>query len=134
MVICASTNGVKVSARSGGHSYAAYGLGGQDGNLIIDLRNMTEITLNTTDNTVVSGTGNRLGALATGIYDQGMRGLPHGVCPYVGQPLLFSSLLIFYLICLCLCTQAREDMPLLVDMVTPLASSVFSSTRLSLPK
>jgi len=74
-----------VTARSGGHSYAAYGLGGQDGNLVVDLRRLNEITLNE-DNTVVSGTGNRLGDLATGIYNAGRRGLPHGTCPYVGKP------------------------------------------------
>lgn len=84
IVHCASTNSFKVTARSGGHSYAAYGLGGQNGNVIVDLRNLNEITLRS-DNTVVSGTGNRLGALATGIYNQGKRGLPHGTCPYVGS-------------------------------------------------
>lgn len=84
MVHCAAANGVKVTARSGGHSYAAYGLGGQDGNLIVDLRNMTEIDLRR-DGTVVSGAGNRLGALATGIWNKGRRALPHGTCPYVGS-------------------------------------------------
>jgi len=84
IVHCASSNSFKVTARSGGHSYAAYGLGGQNGNVIVDLRHLTEITLNA-DNTVVSGAGNRLGALATGIYNQGKRGLPHGTCPYVGS-------------------------------------------------
>jgi FAD/FMN-containing dehydrogenase len=82
-VRCAAGAGVKVTARSGGHSYAAYGIGGQNGNLLVDLKFLKEITLNS-DNTVVSGAGNRLGDLAQRIFDLGNRALPHGTCPYVG--------------------------------------------------
>ncbi|KZS95311.1 glucooligosaccharide oxidase [Sistotremastrum niveocremeum HHB9708] len=82
-VNCARTNNFKVSALSGGHSYAAFGLGGQDNQVVINLKNLKNITLNS-DGTVVSGTGNRLGDLAQAIWDQGQRALPHGTCPYVG--------------------------------------------------
>src|SRR5882762_1037495 len=34
-VKCAFQAGVKVAARSGGHSYAANGIGGQDGSLVV---------------------------------------------------------------------------------------------------
>lgn len=91
IVKCASMNHYKVTARSGGHSYAAYGLGGQNGNVIVDLWHLTQVILNS-DHTVDSGAGNRLGALATGIYDQGKRGLPHGTCPYIGESFLSINL------------------------------------------
>ncbi|KAI9796736.1 MAG: hypothetical protein M1833_005976 [Piccolia ochrophora] len=44
-VICASSNSVKVQAKSGGHSYSSYSSGGQDGSMIIDLQNLQEISL-----------------------------------------------------------------------------------------
>lgn len=72
-----------MSARSGGHSYAAFGLGGQDGSLIVDLSLMKNITLDKSNGYAVSGTGNTLGSLATYIYNNGQRVLPHGTCPYV---------------------------------------------------
>ncbi|KIJ26036.1 Glucooligosaccharide oxidase [Sphaerobolus stellatus SS14] len=70
-----------VTARSGGHSYAAYAL---SGDIVIDMRNFKDITLNSTDYTVRVETGNRLGDVATAIFDDGGRALPHGSCPYVG--------------------------------------------------
>ncbi|KZT35085.1 hypothetical protein SISSUDRAFT_212157 [Sistotremastrum suecicum HHB10207 ss-3] len=36
------------------------------------------------DGTAVAQTGNLLGDLAQGLWDQGQRALPHGTCPYVG--------------------------------------------------
>src|SRR4051794_36346075 len=35
-VSCAASLGIKTSAKSGGHSYASHGLGGEDGHLCID--------------------------------------------------------------------------------------------------
>jgi hypothetical protein len=58
---------------------------------------LTEITLRS-DNTVVSGTGNRLGDLATAIHDKGRRGLPHGTCPYVGKFISTDSISLSHLI------------------------------------
>ncbi|KDQ15115.1 hypothetical protein BOTBODRAFT_302343 [Botryobasidium botryosum FD-172 SS1] len=84
IVTCASSQGLSVNARSGGHSYAAYGLGGGDGHLVIDLSNLKSISLDADSGNVASQTGNRLGDLATSIWDQGQRALPHGTCPYVG--------------------------------------------------
>lgn len=80
---CAASAAISVSARSGGHSYAAYGLGGQDGSLIVDLSLLKNITLDKSNGLAVSGTGNTLGSLATYIYNNGQRVLPHGTCPYV---------------------------------------------------
>lgn len=83
--MCASNNGVKVQAKSGGHSYASYGFGGQSGSMTIDLESFQEITLGP-DFTVKVGGGVRLGNLALGIYNKNnaKRALPHGTCPGVG--------------------------------------------------
>ncbi|KAE9389963.1 glucooligosaccharide oxidase [Gymnopus androsaceus JB14] len=76
-------NNLKVVARSGGHSYAANGLGGQNGSLVIDMSNMKAITIDSSANTAVIETGNRLGDVALALNAAG-RALPHGTCPYVG--------------------------------------------------
>ncbi|KAI9829042.1 MAG: hypothetical protein M1832_000065 [Thelocarpon impressellum] len=81
---CAASSGIKVQARSGGHGYAAFALGGQDGSLVVDLRAFQEITLNQTTNVAKVGTGVRLGNMAQKIFYQGGRALPHGTCPGVG--------------------------------------------------
>lgn len=70
---------MSVSPRSGGHSYAAYGLAGD---VVIDMANLRSITLNADKKARVE-TGNRLGDVASQIYTLGQRALPHGSCPYV---------------------------------------------------
>ncbi|EJU00092.1 hypothetical protein DACRYDRAFT_117678 [Dacryopinax primogenitus] len=60
-VQCAADAGVPVSARSGGHSYAAYGLGGADGFLVVDLSNFNTVSLDTSSGHAIVGTGLRLG-------------------------------------------------------------------------
>ncbi|KAF8529241.1 hypothetical protein BU17DRAFT_37576 [Hysterangium stoloniferum] len=79
-VACGFNSSLHVSARSGGHSYAAYAL---SGDIVVDMSNFKNITMNA-DHTVVVQTGNRLGDVATTIFAQGKRALPHGSCPYVG--------------------------------------------------
>lgn len=44
-VTCAATAGLKVQAKSGGHSYASYSTGGQNGSLIVDMQNFNDISL-----------------------------------------------------------------------------------------
>jgi hypothetical protein len=44
-VVCAVAAGVKVQARSGGHSYGSFSLGGRNGSLVVDLRNFNAISL-----------------------------------------------------------------------------------------
>ncbi|ORY17984.1 hypothetical protein BCR34DRAFT_621631 [Clohesyomyces aquaticus] len=83
-VTCAAKAGVKVQAKSGGHSYSSYSSGGKDGSMMIDLQSMQNIKLDTATGIVTVGGGVRLGNLAQGIYDQGQRALPHGTCPGVG--------------------------------------------------
>lgn len=89
-VACAAKSNIKVSARSGGHSYAAFGLGGHNGALIVDLSPLKKVTVDSTTGYAASQTGNTLGDLATSIYSQGNRALPHGTCPYVSCPLMYK--------------------------------------------
>ncbi|MCJ1439512.1 hypothetical protein MMC27_008906 [Xylographa pallens] len=82
-VVCAAASGVKVQAKSGGHSYASFSSGGEDGAMVIDLENFQDISVD--ENGVATvGAGVRLGNLALGIYNQAQRALPHGTCPGVG--------------------------------------------------
>ncbi|KAL0949120.1 hypothetical protein HGRIS_009205 [Hohenbuehelia grisea] len=82
-VTCANSVNLPVSARSGGHSYAAFGLGGHDGSLIVDLSKMKTIKVNS-DQTATVQTGNRLGDIALTLFNSGGRAMPHGTCPEVG--------------------------------------------------
>lgn len=76
IVTCGASLGVPVVARSGGHSYAAYSLGGVNGALVVDLSAMNNISLSN-GNAVVQ-TGNRLGEVATYLWNNGQLALPHG--------------------------------------------------------
>jgi FAD/FMN-containing dehydrogenase len=84
-VVCASKNGVKVQAKSGGHSYASYAFGGRDGIMTIDLESFQEISLDANFVAKVGG-GVRLGNLAHTIFNKNnsRRALSHGTCPGVG--------------------------------------------------
>ncbi|KAJ6526248.1 glucooligosaccharide oxidase [Mycena vulgaris] len=83
LVKVGKANKLRVSVRSGGHSYIANGLGGENGTLVIDMAKFTNVTVNPAARTAVIETGNRLGdvALALNAYDLA---IPHGTCPYVG--------------------------------------------------
>lgn len=80
-VACARQLGIKTNAKCGGHSYAAFGLGGEDGHLTIQMDRMDRVVLdNTTGIATVEG-GARLGHVAYELYNQGKRGFSHGTCP-----------------------------------------------------
>ncbi|KAJ9134638.1 FAD-binding domain-containing protein [Pleurostoma richardsiae] len=66
-ISCAAKVGYKTNAKCGGHSYASFGLGGEDDHLTIAMDRMNRVTL---DNT-------------TGIAS-GRRAFSHGTCPGVG--------------------------------------------------
>ncbi|KAF2280099.1 FAD-binding domain-containing protein [Westerdykella ornata] len=83
-VSCGSQNDVKVTAKSGGHSYGSHGLGGEDGHLIVDMRNFNSVTVDQAAQTAVIGTAGRLGNVATALYNQGKQAISHGTCPGVG--------------------------------------------------
>ena len=95
-VRCANEHSYKVQAKSGGHSYASYSSGGQNGSLIVDLQSYQNISVDATTFVATVGGGVRLGNLALAIYNQSQRALPHGTCPgYVCElnvPSLLSEL------------------------------------------
>ncbi|KAI0445185.1 Glucooligosaccharide oxidase [Xylaria telfairii] len=82
-VRCAASHGLKVQARSGGHSYASHSNGGTDGSAVVDLRKFQTLRILEAGIVVVDG-GVRLGNLATAIFNTGTRALAHGTCPAVG--------------------------------------------------
>jgi FAD/FMN-containing dehydrogenase len=105
-VVCGAVFGVAVVGRSGGHSYASYGVsaavaprlinlhqlaqvGGQNGSLVIDMTNMSLVSIDPSGSAKIQ-TGNRLGDIAQKLWDNGQRVLPHGVCPYVCSSFFFS--------------------------------------------
>jgi FAD/FMN-containing dehydrogenase len=85
-VSCAAKVGVKVNPKSGGHSYASFGLGGEDGHLIVQLDRMYNVTLDCKTNIATVQPGARLGHVATALYDQGKRAFSHGTCPGYVKP------------------------------------------------
>lgn len=82
-VVCASVNGIKVQAKSGGHSYASTSSGGQDGSMVVDLRRFQDVTVDDTTGIASVGGGLRLGNMALALIDKG-RALAHGTCAGVG--------------------------------------------------
>ncbi|KAI0181117.1 putative glucooligosaccharide oxidase [Hypoxylon sp. FL1284] len=84
IVKCAVANSVKVQAKSGGHSYANYGLGGQDGELVIDLANLQNFSMNTDTWQASIGGGTKLSDVTSRLHDNGKRAISHGTCPGVG--------------------------------------------------
>ncbi|KAL2148236.1 hypothetical protein VTH82DRAFT_3938 [Thermothelomyces myriococcoides] len=83
-VACAARTGVKTTAKCGGHSYASFGLGGEDGHLVIEMSRMNEVVLDTETGIATVQGGTRLGHLAVELWDQGKRAISHGTCPGVG--------------------------------------------------
>ncbi|KAK4442310.1 Reticuline oxidase [Podospora aff. communis PSN243] len=81
IVRCAAQNGKRVQAKSGGHSYANYGLGGDNGTVAIDLENLAYVIVDETTHKAKIGGGSRLGAIDE---QMGDRAFAHGVCPGVG--------------------------------------------------
>ena len=65
------------------HSYIANGLGGKNGDIVVDLSNFKGIAVNTSSGLAAIEMGNRLGDIALALNAVG-RALPHGTCPYVG--------------------------------------------------
>ncbi len=81
-VLCAAAHGVKVQAKSGGHSYASFSMGGQDGSMVVDLANFQGVAVSE-DGIAKVGAGTRLGNLDLAIYEH-QRALAHGTWPGVG--------------------------------------------------
>ncbi|KAL1664749.1 hypothetical protein GGF50DRAFT_54153 [Schizophyllum commune] len=91
VVQAGGAQGLAVTARSGGHSYIAAGLGGRDGALVVDMSNFDKTRVNEMDNTATVGAGVLLGDLALALNQYG-RALPHGRCPTVGYAPSFTMI------------------------------------------
>jgi FAD/FMN-containing dehydrogenase len=79
-VACARKLGLKASPKSGGHSYASLGFGGEDGHLMIELDRMNKVTVGAGYIATIEA-GARLGYVATELFAQGGRAIAHGTCP-----------------------------------------------------
>lgn len=75
---------VPVQARSGGHSYGSYSLGGRDGALVVDLAEMSGVVVDQKTWRATIGGGTRLKEVTSGLLEQGKRTIAHGTCPQVG--------------------------------------------------
>lgn len=94
IVTAASSLGLKVQARGGGHSYAGYSAGGRDGSVVVDMRAFDGVELlddgpghgQVGGGVIVArvGAGVRLGRLARELWDKGKRAVPHGTIQNVG--------------------------------------------------
>ncbi|KAK4188629.1 hypothetical protein QBC35DRAFT_495964 [Podospora australis] len=84
VVKCADKLGLKVQAKSGGHSFQNYGVGGEDGAIALDMVNFQKFEMDTTTWRATVGSGTRLGELDKKLHDNGKRAIAHGTCPGVG--------------------------------------------------
>ena len=73
--------GVPLRARSGGHSYAGYST--QSGGMVVDLRNLRGITVDTRNRTATIGAGSQLIDVYAALAARGVT-IPAGSCPSVG--------------------------------------------------
>ena len=80
-VACGVKHGVKVTPKCGGHSWANFGFGGEDGHLIVELDQLHKVTLDNKTNIAIVQGGSRLGHVAYELYNQGKRAISHGTCP-----------------------------------------------------
>ncbi|KAK4152091.1 hypothetical protein C8A00DRAFT_44783 [Chaetomidium leptoderma] len=84
VIKCAAANNVKVQAKSGGHSYGNYGLGGVDGAVSIDLVHFQQFSMDNSTWQATIGAGTRLGQVSERLHQAGGRATSFGVCPGVG--------------------------------------------------
>ncbi|PYH47120.1 FAD-binding oxidoreductase [Aspergillus saccharolyticus JOP 1030-1] len=84
VVQCASQLGYKVQAKSGGHSYANYGLGGTNGAIVVDLQNMKSFSYDATTQRATVGAGMLNGELDTYLQAASNRAVAHGTSPQIG--------------------------------------------------
>lgn len=66
------------------HLFSNFGLGGQDGALVIDLVNMRNFSVDSSTWRATIGAGNRLSDVTQQLHSNGGRAVAHGVCPGVG--------------------------------------------------
>ncbi|KAJ7483149.1 hypothetical protein FB451DRAFT_1393290 [Mycena latifolia] len=84
IVQCAVASAVKVQPRSGGHSYGNYGIGGEDGAVVVDMVNFQQFTMDNSTWQATIGAGTLLADVTSRLHDAGGRAIAHGTCPQVG--------------------------------------------------
>lgn len=84
-VSCGVSLGITISPKSGGHSYASHGIGGEDGHLMVDMKYFNTVNLDTDTGIATIGPGARLGNVAQALYTQGKVAFSHGTCPGYAQ-------------------------------------------------
>jgi len=83
MVSCCHQIGIHLVIKGGGHSFGKYSYGNSK-SVVIDLRALNSITLNTSEGTVTVGAGHLTGPLGWQLWSTGKLLLPMGSCPTVG--------------------------------------------------
>lgn len=79
----AAKHGIPVQARSGGHSFGAYSLGGRSGALVIHLGKLNEVKYDEHTQRATIGGGALLGRVSS-VLDKHRLTFPHGTCAQVG--------------------------------------------------
>lgn len=74
---CAAAAGVKVAARNGGHSYGSYGVGGNDGALVIKMDAFQSTSYDAATGLFTYGGGSIVGDIATWLWDNHGAHFPH---------------------------------------------------------
>ncbi|ETN39638.1 uncharacterized protein HMPREF1541_05864 [Cyphellophora europaea CBS 101466] len=83
IVKCAAAAKVPVQARSGGHSFGNYGIGGDDGAVVVDTKHLNRLDYLDSDQTAHIGPGNGLKDVNDFLLEHG-RFASHGDAPQVG--------------------------------------------------
>ncbi|EMD61427.1 hypothetical protein GGP41_004043 [Bipolaris sorokiniana] len=84
IVKCAAEYNLPVQSRSGGHSFANYGIGGTDGAVVVDLKHFQKFSIDNSTWQASVGSGTRLGDLTKRLGENGGRAMAYGTCPQVG--------------------------------------------------
>ncbi|KAJ5745458.1 FAD linked oxidase N-terminal [Penicillium odoratum] len=84
IVKCAADNGYPVQAKSGGHSYGNYGLGGVDGAVVVDMKEFQQFSMNTSTWEATIGSGTLLTDVTKRLHNAGGRAMAHGTSPQIG--------------------------------------------------
>ncbi|RSL40661.1 hypothetical protein CEP53_013232 [Fusarium sp. AF-6] len=84
VVKCAAKYDKKVQARSGGRDFINKCLGGADGVVVVDLKDLNTIQVDQKSWVATVGPGNKLRSLVEGLNKNGKRFIPHGASPTVG--------------------------------------------------
>ncbi|KAF2135574.1 Glucooligosaccharide oxidase [Aplosporella prunicola CBS 121167] len=85
IIACAVDHGHKVQARSGGHSFGNYCLGGANSSaVVIDMKEFQQFSMDKDTWTATVGPGTLLGDLDERLHAAGNRTIAHGTSPQVG--------------------------------------------------